>query len=118
MVIPRRIVMLAATIAVIHPAAALAQSPLDGFNPAANAAVRAVATQPDGRIIIGGDFTIAAGEARHYLARLNSDGSIDRTFDPAADGPVRAIALEPDGSIVVGGEFTSIAGVLRAMDVN
>jgi len=36
------------------------QSALDGFDPNANGAIRVVVVQPDGKILIGGDFTTLA----------------------------------------------------------
>jgi len=76
----------------------------------ANKQVRAVAVQPDGKVVIGGDFTQVDGVARYYLARLNADGSLDTSFDPGAtlNGPVYSLALSPSGSssaILVGGQF-------------
>ena len=61
----------------------------------ADAAVRAVAVQPDGRVVIGGDFTHVDGVARNYLARLNADGSLDASFNPGSslNGSVYALAL-------------------------
>ncbi len=58
------------------------QSALDGFDPNANGTVRAVVVQPDGKILIGGDFTTLSpngGPAvtRNYIARLNPDGTLD-----------------------------------------
>lgn len=72
--------------------------------------VRAVAVQPDGKVIIGGDFRYVDGIARNYLARLNADGSLDTTFDPGTtlNGSVYSLALSPSGSssaILVGGQF-------------
>jgi uncharacterized delta-60 repeat protein len=86
--------------------------------------VDAVITQPDGKIIVGGDFESFAGRARRNIARVNADGSCDSTFDPAlgltilyqnqmSGGqiipgthrvglPVKALALQPDGKILVG----------------
>src|SRR5688500_20394696 len=56
-------------------AAVRAQSALDGFDPDANTLVRAIVVQPDGKIIIGGDFTTIGGAARNRIARLNPDGT-------------------------------------------
>jgi uncharacterized delta-60 repeat protein len=44
--------------------------------------LRAVAIQPDGKVIIGGNFHAVNGVAREGLARLNADGSVDMDFDP------------------------------------
>ncbi len=93
-----------------------AQSALDEFNPDANNTVRAVAVQPDGKILIGGDFTMVRGVARNRIARLNPDGSLDTAFDPNANGIIYAIVLQPDGKILVGGQFSganSIGGQPR-----
>jgi len=46
----------------------------DRFNPNANGTVFALAVQPDGKIIIGGDYTEVDGEARNYIARVHQNG--------------------------------------------
>lgn len=74
-------------------------------------AVFAVATQPDGKVIIGGDFRVVDGKARNFLARLHTDGTVDMAFPNAPPGPnatVVAIAEETDGKILIGGGFTII----------
>jgi len=84
-----------------------------GFNPMPNGAVYAIALQPaDGKPIIGGVFTaIRPNElgsyGRNYIARLNTDGTLDSNFDPSANAAVNAIAPYGDGTILVGGDFTS-----------
>jgi len=88
-----------------------------------NYAVRAIALQPDGKILIGGCFTNVGdgvtNTARHHIARLNPDGSVDPSFNPGAgflgtsDGYVRALALQPDGRVVLGGVFNTVDGVRR-----
>src|SRR5207253_8684662 len=71
-----------------------------------NGFVYAVATQPDGKVIIGGQFTTVKGLARTNLARLNADGSGDPTFHPGlAYNAVSSLALQPDGKVLVGGQF-------------
>jgi uncharacterized delta-60 repeat protein len=77
--------------------------------------VYALAVQPEGRVIIGGDFTIVGNTPRQHVARLNADGSLDETFDPGFIylQRVSALALQPDGRLVIGGEFRSIDGVSR-----
>ncbi len=85
------------------------------FNPGAgaNRTVAAVAVQPDGRILIGGDFTTVNTTNKARLARLNADGTLDASFDSGSgpDGIVNAIAQQADGAVVVGGEFTGVDGV-------
>src|SRR3982074_3382637 len=76
-------------------AAVRGQSALDGFDPNANGLVRVVVVQPDGKILIGGDFTTlspngGAAVTRNRIARLNPDGTLD-AFNPNANGTVYAI---------------------------
>lgn len=75
--------------------------------------VQAIAVQPDGKIVIGGQFTTFNGVPRNHLARLNPDGTLDTGFDPGAGpgGFVNAVALQPDGKILVAGSFFSFGGV-------
>ena len=74
--------------------------------------VRILALQPDGRILIGGEFTSVNQTNRNRLARLNTDGSLDTSFDPGtgANDIVRTVVLLPTGQILVGGLFTSFNG--------
>lgn len=89
------------------------------FNPAAafDGAVRAIVIQADGRIVVGGSFTIANGVPRNRMARLNGDGSLDASFMPSplvgADGPVFALAQQINGKIIVAGDFQTFNGVTR-----
>ena len=87
----------------------------NGFDPGANAPVTALALQRDGKILVGGNFTMIGGggtgtTTRNFLARLNSDATVDMAFDPGANGAVLAFAIQPDDKIIVGGEFTTLAG--------
>ena len=71
-----------------------------------------LALQPDGKILVGGDFTAMGGgtgtTSRHNLGRVNADGSLDESFDPSPNGNVLALALQPDGKIQsVGSSRTS-----------
>ena len=75
--------------------------------------VQAVAVQPDGNVLIAGNFTAVNATNRAYIARLLTNGMLDATFDPGT-GPnaaINAIALQPNGQIVIGGNFTSVDGV-------
>src|SRR5204862_342447 len=83
---------------------------LDGFDPNANGAIHAVVVQPDGKILIGGEFTTlspngGAAVTRNYIARLNPDGTLDPAFDPNANDVVYSIAVQADGKILAGGAF-------------
>jgi len=79
--------------------------------------VLALALQSDGKIVVGGEFSLFNGTARSSIARLNADGTLDTSFLAAATGSqtgvVRALALQPDGKIVIGGSFTSVNNTAR-----
>src|SRR5437867_3316898 len=78
-----------------------------------NGPVSAVAVQPDGKVIIGGNFTTVKGLQRFKVARLNADGSGDSSFDPGTsldelsnvDWYVSSVVLQPDGKVLIGGSF-------------
>lgn len=76
----------------------------------ANDAVHALALHSNGLFYIGGDFTVVNRQVRTYLARLNTDGALDRNFgvDYSINGPVRAIDLQEDGRLFIAGSFTAI----------
>src|SRR5437762_10350065 len=79
-----------------------------------NAAL-ALALQTDGRIIVGGQFSLVDLTQRSNLARLNTDGSVDLSADPGGgpNGDVNAIVIQPDGRILIGGTFIGYNGVSR-----
>jgi uncharacterized delta-60 repeat protein/uncharacterized repeat protein (TIGR01451 family) len=76
--------------------------------PNLNGPVLSLALQPDGRLVIGGDFSNASLRAR--LARLNDDGSVDNSFVPLINpnGAVNALEVRPGGEVIFAGEFTNI----------
>ena len=81
-----------------------------------NSDIERVVVQPDGKILIAGEFTQYNGVARNYLARLNSDGSLDPSFNQGGAGPnnfLLSIALQPDGKIIISGAFSTYNGVPR-----
>jgi hypothetical protein len=67
------------------------QSALDGFDSNANGTVRVVVVQPDGKILIGGEFTGAnsiGGQARNNIARLDPVTGLANSWDPNASSYV------------------------------
>lgn len=73
------------------------------------------AVQSDGKIIIVGNFTAYNGTGRNYIARVNTDGSIDASFIPGAgaDTSVYCCKVQSDGKIVIGGTFSTYGGTGR-----
>ena len=78
----------------------------------ANDTVKAIVLQPDGKIIIGGEFYNYNGTQINRIARLNSDGSIDTSFNPG-QGPnddILNISLQNDGKIIISGYLYTYNG--------
>lgn len=84
-----------------------------------NNTVKKIIAQPDGKILVSGDFTEYNGASANQIVRLNSDGSIDNSFSTGAgfNNYVQTIALQPDGKVVVGGRFTQFNGQPQAFCV-
>ena len=81
------------------------------FNPGTgvNNSVGALAVQPDGKVLIGGDFTTVKDLDRSRIARLNADGSGDSDFDAGTTICCgNPIALQPDGKVLVGGSIARL----------
>src|SRR5438876_1077541 len=74
--------------------------------------VNAIILQPDGKILLGGDFWLAGLQIRPNLARLNPDGSLDPEWAVAPDGPVNALVLSGT-NLFAGGAFSNIGGQPR-----
>jgi uncharacterized delta-60 repeat protein len=80
--------------------------------------VYAILQQPDGKILVGGDFIAYKTSGRNFFIRLNADGTLDTTFCANAtdggkftDSYVASITLQSDGKILVGGLFNhQVAG--------
>jgi uncharacterized delta-60 repeat protein len=81
--------------------------------------VNKIVLQPDGKILIGGAFAQVNGETHRFLARLNSDGSVDSGFNPiltyqgSGGGNIYSIAVQSDGKIIIGGAFQTVNGTAR-----
>lgn len=70
--------------------------------------IEAVGLQSDGKIIIGGYFLLKGGFFNTYVARLNSDGTLDNTFNYASFNEcVMTLSVQSDDKIITGGRFTS-----------
>lgn len=91
------------------------------FNAGASYYISSVVQQPDGKILVGGDFySIKPSGTTAYttirsLARLNADGTLDTGFNPnpyIIETPsqnvvfVQKVILQPDGKILVCGLFS------------
>lgn len=93
-------------IARLHPNGALDTS----FNPGnaitsnvVNGFVKAMVLQPDGKLVIAGDFNSYNGMPSKSVLRLHADGSLDSTFesDLAQNVFVKLMLRLPDGKLLI-----------------
>ena len=82
--------------------------------------VNALALQRDGKVLVGGIFSAVNGVARHGIARLNGDGTLDTRFQNGMSGVsgafisgINAVAVQSDGKVLIAGSFTNVNGVVR-----
>ena len=92
-----------------------------GYGDGLNGAATNFQFQPDGKIIVTGDFTVYNVNYARRIIRLNADGTTDNTF--AAIGfsdAVFACKLLPNGKILAGGKLLSFNGsnVSRVILIN
>ncbi len=94
--------------------------PTFDIGPGANGPIRVLGLQSDGRLIVGGAFSVINGTNAGNITRLAADGKVDSAFNPGsgADNPVFALAVLPDDKILVGGSFSTFnaephAGLVR-----
>ncbi len=87
--------------------------------------IREIVLQPDGKILVGGHFSIYDGDTSLLLARLNSDGTLDPSFNANAlfspdfggfYGQVYALKLLPNGKILIGGNYGNSNGLAFGVD--
>lgn len=80
-----------------------------------NSGVESIALQTDGKIIIGGGFTIFNAISQNRIARLNADGSLDPSFNigTGTNSSIETVSIQTDGKIIIAGSFTSYNGIAR-----
>jgi uncharacterized delta-60 repeat protein len=89
-----------------------------------------LALQPDGKILLGGGFTVVDGITNGGIVRLNTNGFVDTSFVPGKGGigvagwntnlppilndlkTVVAIVLQKDGKIVLAGQFATFDNLI------
>lgn len=78
---------------------------------ATSATISAIAVQPDGKVIAGGDIVLAGDKPVNHLVRLNSDGSLDESFTAPTFideyASIQTILVDHAGKIIVGGRFSN-----------
>lgn len=68
--------------------------------------------QPDGKLILVGNFTRFNGQSVANIIRLDETGNLDPTFSPGsgADQPISVIEPGADGKLLIGGLFKRFDG--------
>jgi uncharacterized delta-60 repeat protein len=87
----------------------------------ANQTIYGLGIQSDGKIVVGGQFTTYNSVSRNYVARINTDGSLDTSFDPGTEVARYAygLSIQPnDDKILVSGSFTSYGGDSNILRLN
>lgn len=73
--------------------------------------INAVALQPDGKAIITGSFNTVEDTYVERIARVNVDGSLDKTFIPPwLNPPINTVVMQADGKVLIGGDFSLVNG--------
>lgn len=73
-----------------------------------NLGIQQVSVQPNGSLVVRGDFTLVNGVRRSQMAHLNPDGTMDSQFELGDIVFVDAhFALTPENQILVGGSVCS-----------
>ena len=72
--------------------------------------------QPDGEILMGGNFSRVDGLSHTNLTRLNADGTVDTNFAAQADASdclgMQSLTLQTDGRILIGDDSYTLDGQL------
>ncbi len=77
--------------------------------------VMCLGVQPDGKLLVGGNFATYNGTACPGIVRLNSDYTLDTTFNSQAEiyAYVYSMTVQDDGKILIGGNFFTYNFVSR-----
>lgn len=78
--------------------------------------INAVVVQVDGKLLVGGGFSLVNGFMHGGVARANPDGTLDDSFTTGTglgglpNPYVAVLQLQADGQLLVGGPFTTFNG--------
>ena len=79
----------------------------------AGGAINTLLLQPDGKLLVGGEFILMNRQTRQHVARENSDGTLDITFAEGleVDGSVRSMVLQStNNKVYIVGAFSNVNG--------
>lgn len=73
--------------------------------PTLTAGLTAIDGYPDGRVVVGGDFSIGGFNDRSdRIVRINPSGTLDESFNPPPFDNVWGVTVQPDGKVLVSAE--------------
>ncbi len=75
-------------------------------------------TQADGKILVGGTFSMIGGVAQGGIARLHPDLTVDTSFTPDVGGDINTMEVQADGKILIGGYINEANGVIFPLGDN
>lgn len=80
-----------------------------------NGTVYALAVQPDGTVVIGGEFSEVGDSPRRNLAKIAASGKLAGPVDApeGVSGTVRALVSHPAGPVFAGGQFQAGSDAAR-----
>jgi hypothetical protein len=102
--------------AFVHDGSAAAGNADLSFNAGSgvNGPVYALVVQPDGKTIIGGNFSVVRGVACQNIARLRADDRVDPTFD-AGEGYLPNFGRHKTDCQVISGIWSSYLPILSPL---
>lgn len=81
-----------------------------------NNSITKILIQPNGKIIVAGNFTMFNNNPARGLVRLNKNGSLDTTFNAELTDSIASIhqiAMLPDGKLIIAGKARNFFGDFR-----
>jgi uncharacterized delta-60 repeat protein len=86
-----------------------------------NSRIYSIAIQPNGKIVLGGQFTTFNGATVNRIVRLNADGTRDTAFTAntgvgvsSENNPtVRVVNIDSSGNLLIGGGFSKFNNIVR-----
>jgi uncharacterized delta-60 repeat protein len=87
--------------------------------------VHKILVQPDGKILVSGHYGIYNGDTSILVTRLNSNGSMDKSFNANANfsislggfyGQVYDMKILPDNKIMISGNYGNSNGLAKGLD--
>src|SRR3954465_9498281 len=74
--------------------------------------INTIAVQLNFKMIIAGDFSSYNGWPVNKIARVNANGSLDKSFQvgEGANNSITKVLIQPDEKIIVAGNFTAFNG--------